>query len=133
MRSLLLIPVALMAVVGVGLLACRLLHITPAMSDLTLATSVALLASILAAVPIVLSRGASTLAAAQAGLVATALHLMAMIVAGGVVQLKIKPGPAFLYWLSAFYMTTLVAVAVIAIVSVKSAPTQTKLPPPQQP
>jgi hypothetical protein len=72
------------------------------------------------------ARGAAQAAVAQAGLVATMVHLMLCTVAAAVVTLgKINlggGGMSFLYWLMACYWMTLIALAAVAIRAVKAAP-----------
>src|SRR5258708_6178771 len=98
MRALIAAPavVVLVAVVGVGF--CKVLGVEPGNRELLIAGMIVLVATVLAMVPLILARGSSQYAMSQAGLIGTVLHLMTAIGAGGLVYLKTRPGPQFMYW-----------------------------------
>lgn len=59
---------------------------------------------------------------AQAGLLATVVHLMLATMIGGAVLLLLHPPLAFVVWLLVFYWISLIFVAVAAIRVVRAAP-----------
>jgi hypothetical protein len=99
----------------------------PHMKELSCAAGAAIVSSCLALVPLILTRGASQLAMAQASLVATMIHLMTAATLAAVVILGHLPlGQSFTYWLLTFYWVTLIVVAVECARAVKLAPIAAK-------
>ena len=87
-----------------------------------LAGAVALIASIAGSVPLMLARRSDQAMAAQAGLVATSVHLLAGIALAGAGLMGLKLAQPFTFWLFAFYGVTLVIVAIESVRLVKAAP-----------
>ena len=95
----------------------------PHIKEMSIAAGAAIVSSFLALVPLILTRGASQIAMAQAGLVATMVHLMTAAMFAAVVILGHLPlGQSFTYWLLTFYWVTLIVVAVECARAVKLAP-----------
>jgi hypothetical protein len=125
MRSLLLvIPIAIAVVCGVGCAACAALDWTPHLREMFLAVATCLAASALAIVPMAIVQTRMTPNAAnvaQAALMGTMLHLgVCVVVMGAVLLLKIRLAPAFTYWLMAFYVTSLTALAAGLVTEVRA-------------
>jgi nitrate reductase gamma subunit len=124
MRALLLIPIALLLTAGVGYTACRMLGWEPHLLEMIQACGIAVVATIAALLVLWINRSADQPAAAQAGLVATTIHLFMAVALAGVMILLVKPSMAFTYWLFAFYWMTLFAVAYSSVRLIRSAPIQ---------
>jgi hypothetical protein len=123
MRTLLLIPASLILTAACGLAGAKALGWRPDPAAMSLAGAVALGASVVALVPVLLARHATQLGMSQAALVATMAHLFACVAAAAVIVLgKFTVGNGFLYWLMAFYWMTLIALVFILARAVKSAP-----------
>ena len=73
-------------------------------------------------IPLMLVRGRGQLAVSQAGLVATILHLFVSTAIAGGLMLKLGLGMPFVYWLLAFYFTSLVIVVIASVQAVKKSP-----------
>ena len=131
MRALLVAPLALLLTAGVGYAVCRAAAWDPHLNELAYAGAIALVATIAGLIPLMLTRHADQGAVAQAGLVATVVHLFVAIALAGVMILVLKLGQPFTYWLFAFYWMTLVVVAVVAVRSVRHAPPVAKAAPKQ--
>src|SRR3954451_4952476 len=123
MRALVWVLMAVLLTAAVGWAVCRASHVTVPARDLVIAAGASLAAGLLATVPLVLARGASQGGVSQAALVGTTVHLFVLIVAAGVVFLRHLAGPAFLYWVLAFYGVTLLALVAAFARAIKSAPT----------
>ena len=115
----LLIPVLLVAAGGYAL--CAAAGWNPRPASMGLAAGAALLASGLALLPLVLTRGASQAAVAQAALVGTVVHLFGCLAAAAV-MLIVARIPAATYWALAFYWATLIALVVAFTRAVRLAP-----------
>jgi hypothetical protein len=122
MRGLIASPVVILLIAGLGTVLCKAMGVDPGYRQLILAGVIALTATVLAGVPLILTRGARQFAVSQAALVGTGVHLMTAIGAGALVYLQLKPGPAFLYWLIAMYWASLLAVVIGSVQAVKAAP-----------
>ena len=126
MRTLLLIPAMLILTAAGGMGLCGALGWTVSTAAMTTAGAIVLTASVLALLPVLLARHATQLGMSQAALGATMIHLFASVGAAAVVVMgNIAVGSGFLYWLMAFYWMTLIALVVILVRAVKSAPTAT--------
>src|SRR4051794_33372682 len=104
--------------------------------EMMFAAGAALVAGLLGAVPMVLTRGASQAAVAQAGLLGTVLHLLTCtMVGGGLLMIRsLRLDAGYVFWLLGLYWLTLIAVATGYVHAVKSAPHATHTtPPPQTP
>jgi hypothetical protein len=86
-----------------------------------LAVAAALLSAAAAFLPLVLTRGASQPAVAQAGLLGTLVHLLGCLV-GAAALLFAKAGVAAVYWLLAFYWATLPVLVVAFSRALRKAP-----------
>jgi hypothetical protein len=107
-----------------GYFACGLLRVPFHQREMLVAASVAAVAGAVAVVPMLLTRGASQPAVAQAGLVSTVLHLFVSAALGGGALLvkSLSLDPAYVYWLLAMYWTTLIVLVILLAGAVKSAP-----------
>jgi len=82
-----------------------------------------LLATLLANGPVLLTINSSQAGAAQSGLISTAVHLMGHVaVAGIVIMGHLQVGNGFVYWLMAFYLTTLVILSATLVRVIRLAP-----------
>ncbi len=121
MRALLLAPFAAALVIagGIALLSAtgRTVHV-PAMAN---AAGTCLAAAALAAAPLMLTRRASQYAVAQAGLVATMLHLFVTVATATAMLLVGRLSQPFLYWLIPLYFATLIPVVIAAVRAVRAA------------
>jgi hypothetical protein len=122
MRGLIASPIVVVVVAALGIVLCKAIGVDPGYRELVLAGAIALAATVLATVPLILTRGASPFAVSQAALVGTVVHLLTAIGAGAMVYLQLKPGPAFLYWLTGLYWVSLLTVVVCSVQAVRSAP-----------
>src|SRR3982751_473376 len=108
MRTLLLIPIVIVAVAAAGFAACAGLSSQPHPREMMVAAVTALCAVALAAVPLILTRGGSQLVVVQAALVGTIIHLFASLVAAVVIVLgRLAPAQPFVCWLLVMYWSTL--------------------------
>ncbi len=115
------IPLALVAAVGYGL--CMGMGWNPHATLLGPAAGVALIASLLAMIPLRVARNASQPAVVQASLVGTMVHLFACAIAAAVAAFaSSKPGLSFTLWLLVFYWATLAGVASVYVKAVRRAP-----------
>jgi len=116
-------PLLVAVLAGVGYGASRAAGIDAHGRELLAAAIVAIVAAELAMVPLILSRGGSQLAQTQAGLVATAVHLlMSISLAAGVMLARLGMKQVMLFWLLPFYGVTLVGVVMACVKAVKEAP-----------
>ena len=124
MRSLLVIPIMIAVVSGVGCAACAAMGWTPHVREMFIAAATCVAAGALAIMPLVIVRTRMTVSAAnvaQAALLGTMLHLgVCVAVMGAVLVLKIRLAPAFTYWLMAFYVTSLTALAAGLVTEVRA-------------
>ena len=127
MRTLIIIPIAIAVTIGIGYAICGATNVNPHVREMLFAATVCLVASELAMIPIVLTRGASQASVAQAALVGTMIHLFACCGIGGglIVTKAFGLTNAFAYWLLALYWVTLIVVVVGLIGAVKAAPVAT--------
>ena len=112
---------SVLLVAGGGYALCAAAGWNPRPAALALAASAALVAGGLALVPILLTRGASQAAVAQAALVGTVGHLFGCL-AGAAVMLLVGRIPAATYWMLALYWATLIALVVAFTRAVRLAP-----------
>src|SRR5262245_40447007 len=127
MRTMIAIPVVIAAAAAAGLAICAALSWNPHIREMIFAALVCLIASELAVIPLLLTRGASQPAVAQAGLVATIIHLFFCTALGGslIMMKSLHLGPALVYWLLALYWLTLITLVVGCVRAVKTAATGT--------
>jgi hypothetical protein len=127
-RTLLIIPIAIVAALGAGYAMCAASHRDPHIREMLFAAGTCLIASVLASAPMILTRGASQPAVAQAGLVATMLHLFgcAALVGGPMVFFKsLQLDAALVYWVLPLYWLTLIVLVIAIVKAIKSAPVAT--------
>jgi hypothetical protein len=121
MRNVITLLVSIVVVAVAGFALCAVAGWNPRPRAMALAIAAAVVAGGLAFVPLVLARGASQAAVAQAALLGTVIHLMGCL-AGAAVMLLVVRMPAATYWMLAFYWATLVALVVGFTRAVKAAP-----------
>jgi hypothetical protein len=114
-------PIVIALLCGAGVALGRALAFDPHTFDMTLAAIVVLIGSEMALMPLVLTRGASQMAVTQAGLVATIVHLFAILALGGLVSFSLHRTQPFNYWALAFYWPTLAVVSVVSIKAIRQA------------
>lgn len=122
MRNLLNIFLALLVVAVGGYAFCAVLGWTPRLPVMWFAAGAAGAASAGAFVPLLLSRGASQPAVAQAGLLGTVIHLLGCLVGAAFLVFVLDAGTAGVYWVLAFYWATLAALVVGLTRAVRRAP-----------
>src|SRR5690349_20844769 len=108
--TLIVIPIVILAVAAGGTLICIAAGVNPHVREMIFAACACLIASELSLVPLVLTRGASQPAVAQAGLVGTMIHLFGCTGFGAaVIILKVgRLDASVVYWLLALYWATLI-------------------------
>src|SRR5262245_27184887 len=124
MRMLIVIPVVVVLIAAGGYLTCGVFGWNPHAREMIAASVVCLIGSELAAIPLILTRGASQAAVAQAALVGTMIHLFLIALLGGAMMM-LKPLPldnSMAYWLLGLYWLTLIVLVVVFVRAVKLAP-----------
>ena len=86
------------------------------------AAGTCLIATALAALPLFMTRHSRQYAVAQAGLVATMLHLFVTIGTAMAMLLFGRLSQPFLYWLIPLYFATLIPIVFAAVRAVRQAP-----------
>jgi hypothetical protein len=124
MRHLLTILAATLATAAGGYVLCAAMGWDARPASVLAAAAVALAASGLAYVPLLLTRGADQAARAQAGLVGTLVHMLACLGGAAVMLVVIKTLSDAAYWLFAFYCATLAAL----VAGVTPTPPRTSSP-----
>jgi hypothetical protein len=127
LKTLLTIPLLIALALAGGYAACALMGWNPHPREMLFAAGAALIAGLLGVVPMVLTRGATQPAVAQAGLLGTVLHLLTCTMLGGGMLLvkTLRLELAYVFWLLALYWLTLIAVAAGYVHAVKQAPVGT--------
>lgn len=124
MAGFLLVPVVVLLVAAGGYGICLALGFDPYVRAMWMAGIGSIIASELALVPLLLSRGAKQDSVSQAGLLATLAHMFGNVVVASIVILgKLMPGMAFIYWMLAMYLATLIIVTGASTQAVRKAPT----------
>jgi hypothetical protein len=123
-KSVLLIPVAVLLAAALGLALLKIAGKNLYARELLIAAVVATLAAEAALLPTFLTRGAPKSAVAQAGLVGTVLHMFLALVLGAALWSLGLAGhrPAFLYWLMLTYWVSLAAVVAALVLALRAAP-----------
>jgi Mg2+/citrate symporter len=103
---------AVLAVAGGGFALCASIGWPFHPGPVTVAALATLVGSGAAFVPVVLARGSSQAAMAQASLVGTVIHLFGCLVGAATLLLVLRTGTAGAYWMLAFYWATLAVVVV---------------------
>jgi hypothetical protein len=123
MRRLLLIPASIALTAAGGMTICVALHKSAHPMEMSLPAMVVTLASTAACVPLYMARNSDQLAASQAALVATMAHLFVAVALAAIAILGHFPlHGSFLIWLSAFYWMTLIALVMVVVRMIKTAP-----------
>lgn len=122
MLVLALIPLAVLFTALAGLGLCATGGVEPHIRAMLTAGAICLVGSLLAVIPLVLARGATQYAVAQAGLIATMIHLF-VSAAGASAMVMTRGGLTMplVYWLLAFYWTTLAALVTACVRAVRQA------------
>lgn len=124
MPAMIKIPLFALVAAAIGCGVCALAGFAVHARELIIAMLVTVAAGALAIVPMIFTRQSTQAAVAQAGLVATMIHLFGCVIAMAVVFLgKLTLHNAFTYWLFAMYIATLIALVSGVIRQVKGAPT----------
>lgn len=123
MLGLVLIPIAVLVTAVCGLAVCVGAGWDAHVGELLAAGGIALLAGELAMAPVLLVRGSSQPATAQAGLAGTVVQLIVSIAAAtALMVLRVGLDQQLLYWLLPMYWTTLGVLVFVFIREVKAAP-----------
>jgi len=122
MRALLLAPLMIAVVAGSGYALIQMNGGDPHLREIVSAALTALVATALAALPLWMTRRSTQYAVAQAGLVATMLHLFIMVGAPMATMLFGRLSQSFLYWLIPLYFATLIPIVLAATRAVRLAP-----------
>lgn len=122
MRPLLTLIIATLATAGGGYVLCKAMGWDAHPASMFAAGVVALLASGVALVPLVATRGADQSARAQAALVGTLIHMLGCLGGAAVMLVVVKTLPGAAVWLLAFYWTTLAVLATVLVREVRAAP-----------
>jgi hypothetical protein len=128
-RAIALISLSVLLVSAIGFALCRALGWNVSIPALATAGGACVVASLLACIPLILVRGEPQASQAQAALLGTVIHMFfAAAVAAAVLILKFNLPGSFIYWLFAFYWTTLIVLASSFIRTIKQAPTAPPTP-----
>ena len=122
MRALLLAPLAVALIAGGGYALVEVNGGDAHLRDLVNAAVTSLVGVALAALPLSMTRRSTQYAVAQAGLVATMLHLFIMAGAPMFMLVFGRLSQPFLYWLIPLYFATLVPIVIAATRAVRQAP-----------
>src|SRR5437016_2273116 len=128
-RSLFMIPLALLLVAAAGVGICKALHFPIPTSTILLAGGICLISDEIALIPLILARKGNQLAVSQAGLFGTIIQLLVSITAAGAVLMRFpNVSGTFVYWLFAFYFVSLIVLVVTFVIAVNKAPMGTQAP-----
>jgi len=122
LRPALLLLLAVLIVAAGGYALCAAMGWRPHTACVALFAADALVAGMLALVPLRLSRGAPQAAVAQAALVGSVIHLFGCLVGAAVLFAVLHAGAAMVYWVLAFYLATLSALVVVFSRAIVAAP-----------
>jgi hypothetical protein len=117
-------PLVILAATGIGYAVCAAAGWNSHPREMFAAAIACLIASELAIIPLILVRGATQTAVAQAALVGTVVHLFACAALGGgaiLIARSVRLDGAFVYWLLALYWLTLIVLVMMFVRAVKSA------------
>ena len=128
MRPALLLLLAVLIVAGGGYALCAALGSSVHFVPVGVAAATALVAGGAAFVPLVLARGSTQPAVAQASLVGTLVHLFGCLAGATTLLLVLHAGAAAAYWMLAFYWATLAALVIEFSRAVRLAPPLTPKP-----
>ena len=122
MRPALLLLIATLVVAGGGYALCAALGVEVRPTQVGVAAAAALAAGGAAFVPLILARGSTQPAVAQAALVGTVVHLLGCLAGATALLLFLRAGAGAAYWVLAFYWATLVVLVVEFSRAVRRAP-----------
>ena len=116
------IAITIAAVAAGGLAVCKAMGIDPHLREMIVAGVGMALVCVLAGIPLLLSRGGDQVSAVQAGLTASAVHLLGSVLVASVMFMRglISTYP-LLIWLAAFFATTLIVLTIIIAQHVRKA------------
>lgn len=110
------------AVAAGGLAVCKALGIDPHLREMIVAAIGMLLVCATAMLPLLLTRGANQLSVAQAGLSASAIHLLGSVLVASLMFMRgIIATYPLLIWLAAFFAATLIALTINIALHVRKA------------
>ena len=116
------IAVTIAAVAAIGLAGCNLLGIQPHLREMLVAAIGTVIVCGVAMLPLVLTRGANQLAVVQAGLFASAIHLLgSVLVASAIFMRGLIATYQLLIWQAAFFATTLIVLTILIAQHVRKA------------
>ena len=122
MRSLLIAPLAVVVVAAGGAALLSALGRNVHLAAMINAACASLVAVALGAVPLIIARRAPQDSMAQAGLIATMVHLFAIVGTSATLMLTGRLSFAFTLWLMPFYFATLVPLVICVTRAIKHAP-----------
>ena len=114
-RTLLVIPVAVVAVAGSGAAICSVLGFNAHLADLLLASTICLVAGVAGSVPVSLTVSNSPAAVFQSAFLGTIVHLALSVVLCGVAIFGLKRGGPFIFWAIGMYWVTLLALCAVFV------------------
>ena len=123
-RILFINPLLIALLAGLIFCASKASTINLHLNAMFVAAGLSAIASELALIPLLITRGKSQATVSQAGLVSTVIHTMLCAGLGMGASVLLRMGQPLMYWMLLFYWATLVSIAVIAVRAVKSAPIQ---------
>jgi len=121
-RPALLLLLAVLLVAAGGYALCVALGWTVRPVPAGVAAATALVAGGAAFVPVILARGSTQPAVAQASLVGTLVHLFGCLAGATTLLLVLHAGAAAAYWVLAFYWATLAALVIEFSRAIRLAP-----------
>jgi len=122
MRALLIAPLAVAAFAAGGVALMSALGRDAHLAAMVNAACTSLVAAALGVVPLYVARRASQDAMTQAGLVATMVHLFAIVGTAATLMLAGRLSIAYTLWLMPFYFATLVPLVIAVTRAIKHAP-----------
>ena len=122
MRSAGWMAITIAAAAAGGLAVCNIFSIEPHLREMLVAGIGIALVCVVAGLPLLLTRGANQLAVVQAGLMASAIHLLgSVLVASAVFMRGLIATYPLLIWLAAFFGTTLITLTISIAQHVRKA------------
>jgi hypothetical protein len=128
MRTMILGSMTAVIVTALGIAALKAAGMPDHLPAALAALGAAVLACILAGIPLALTDRSSPVASAQAALMGTVIHLLVLAAAGGIVILgrfslgKVLLDRTFVYWLALLYAATLAALVAGTIRTIRVLP-----------
>jgi hypothetical protein len=113
---------AIAAVAAIGLAVCNVFGIQPYLREMLVAGLGTTVVCGVALLPLLLTRGAGQLAVVQAGLFASAIHLLgSVLVASSILMRGLIATYPLLIWLAAFFAATLITLTISIAQHVRKA------------